>query len=48
VTRSYSVKWYNHDGTSLLQEDPLVQYNNTAIYKGTDPTRASTAQYNYS
>lgn len=47
TTRNYSVKWYNHDGTSLLQEDPIVLYNGTVNYKGSTPTRSSTAQYNY-
>lgn len=46
TTRIYSVKWYNHDGTTLLQRDP-VRYNDTAIYTGSTPTRASTVQYNY-
>ena len=42
--RSYDVVFYN--GSTLLQT-VSVQYGETAVYSGTTPTKATTAQYSY-
>ena len=44
TARSYSVFFYN--GSTLLYTDH-VQYGESASYTGNTPTKASTAQYNY-
>lgn len=43
--RTYSVKWMN--GDSELETDSEVTYGNTPTYDGAVPTKASTAQYDY-
>ena len=43
--RSYTVTWVNWDGTELDKE--TYNYGTTPIYKGTEPTRPATAQYEY-
>jgi hypothetical protein len=44
TTNKYIVKWYN--GSTLLETDS-VEYNAQPDYNSSDPTKASTAQYNY-
>jgi len=44
TVRSYSVHFYN--GTTLLYTD-LVQYEDSASYTGSTPTKASSEQYDY-
>lgn len=43
--RTYSLKYYNYDGTSLLNTD-TVAYGGNGTYSGT-PARASDSQYAY-
>ena len=43
--RSYTVTWVNGDGTTLVEES--YKYGATPIYKGSEPTRPATAQYEY-
>lgn len=48
ITRTvnkYTVKWYN--GSTLLETDNNVEYGTQPDYNGSNPTRASTAQYSY-
>ena len=46
VTNSYTVKWVDYDG-SELETDENVLYGTTPSYDGDEPSRESTAQYNY-
>ena len=43
--RSYTVTWNDWDDTELTHE--TYKYGATPSYKGADPTRDATAQYNY-
>lgn len=43
-----NVRYYNHDGSSLLYTDKLIGSGKNSTYGGSTPTRASTAQYTYS
>ena len=43
--RSYTVTWINGDGTTLVEES--YNYGATPIYRGSEPTRPATAQYEY-
>ena len=44
-TRTYSLKYYNYDGTQLINTD-TVAYGGNGTYTGT-PSRASDSQYSY-
>lgn len=43
---TYTVTWKNHDG-SVLETDTGVSVGTTPTYNGSTPTKASTAQYDY-
>ena len=42
---SFTVIWYNYDGTILLSEE--YAFGETPSFKGNEPSRVSTAQYTY-
>lgn len=46
TTNTYTVTWKNYDGTTL-ETDEGVAYGATPTYNGSTPTKASTAEYNY-
>lgn len=46
VTPEFTVTWENWDGT-VLETDTDVPYNSDPSYDSAEPTRASTAQYDY-
>lgn len=46
VDRYYTITWKNWDGT-VLETDTNVIHDATPSYDGSTPTRASTAEYNY-
>jgi len=48
VTPIYYVRYYTHDGATLLFTDKLVGVGLASIYEGSTPIRLSTAQYSYS
>lgn len=45
TVNKYTVRWYN--GSTLLETDTSVPYNTTPTYNSSTPTKASTAQYDY-
>ncbi len=46
VVRSYEVKFYDYDGTTLLYKDNF-EYGTMPEYKGAEPTRTSNGLVNY-
>lgn len=46
ATNTYTVTWKNDDGT-VLETDTLVPYGDPPDYNRENPTKASTAQYDY-
>ncbi len=47
TARKYTIRWIGADGSTALETDSDVAYNATLTYNGSTPTKASTAQYNY-
>lgn len=47
TVQRYTVKWYNEDGSVLLETDELVPYGDKPDYNGATPTKAETAAATY-
>ena len=47
ATNSYTVTWYDYDGTTVLENDEDVAFGTTPSYDGDTPTRTGDAQYTY-
>lgn len=47
TVQRYTVKWYNEDGSVLLETDELVPYGDIPEYNGATPTKAETATETY-
>ena len=45
TVNQYTIKFVNEDGTVLQSSE--LPYGNTPVYDGSNPTKASTAQYDY-
>lgn len=45
-TRSYDIKWYDEDGTTLLSTTN-VKYGETPVFDKAEPMKEKTAQYTY-
>lgn len=43
---TYTIVWKNHDG-SVLATDSNIEWGSTPSYGGTTPTKAATAEFNY-
>ena len=47
TTNTYTVTWYNQDGSKALEEDSAVKYGDEPVFDSDDPVKTADAQFTY-